>query len=345
MKLTLEQARIKGTPIRCIPDGMKFRCAIWCKDDSMSTQIPAGGWNSKDLVSFGATYFDNEEFLLVDSLDYSGKNHYMFKITDLINAGVIDGFKPESFSIDGKPSLLNAFCEDLLAMGYVAYDIIPNEIKRITTRQSDIFKNSSITELKQICFNIFSAKTKTFKLPEDYCSALTHAKECLNPIHWKPRYSIGDFVWASNCGRNGLPIDKRSVVEIVDEFYSNEASGLTTNYDCIVKYNNGFSNFYYKVNSTTANFIKLNDEEKEIHNKKTIVVNGINITIRTNKIEADGHEVSVESLKNLLGYFTLNVGMFWSVTFEHAKIGCKDGWTRDMIVTIIKEYENFNRKF
>lgn len=75
-------------------------------------------------------------------------------------------------------------------------------------------------------------------------------------------FKVGEQFLAVNDGNNGLPNKiingekEITIVTIVDDSYLKQASGLLSNWDCVVKSDWG----YRKVNSKTAKFKRINEE-------------------------------------------------------------------------------------
>ena len=168
--------------------------------------------------------------------------------------------------------------------------------------------------------------------------------ETWEPVYesvYEQQFKVGDIIWAKNCGGNGLSSrTTEELVEIVNNSFAGRATGLSNDWDIVVKTKSGN---YYKIYTETA-YARLATADDIKKNKEHIIKAGSHEVVVSRKgIFAEGVKINLEDLKGSISLLNQKIGK-WDVSLTNAtfKYGCWEEIKLSEINLIIKTYENIN---
>jgi len=290
---------------------METKLTKWCiKGCTELTQWDRKHKDGKCNVNFSyheRYYFTNDENLLKwDHQVLMPENHTLL---------TFEQFKEKILNMNTEKKVL----------GYKApFDLFGGKIKKET-----IYRKSKI-ETNEYCPNLDSYKTDfSCNLPKEIVEQWEKVYE--------EEYKIGDFVYITNTGFS-IKGAKKGDVKVIKSF-KNE-------YDTYYVNNIIFEDDSYGGcdEPLTQFFRKATKEEIQASQQKVITVNNTEIIIKKGSMFAVDKEFNIDYLLSIQGIFDTKVyhTKTWTINVETVKLGCKTGWTKENINTIITKYQEFN---
>lgn len=91
--MTLDQIRTKGTIIPEIINKVPIVYTTYNCIFELNLgldYLSKGIFEYKEYISYGSIFKDNIEYIKIDNVEYSGKNHFLIPVSELIRIGAID---------------------------------------------------------------------------------------------------------------------------------------------------------------------------------------------------------------------------------------------------------------
>ncbi len=204
---------IKGTPLPVIPEGTKYRCSDWSKDNSYDDCF----LGEKNHISFGLQEFNGEMHVLHDKKEYRGNNYYMTPLSiirelDKKEQSKSEPMKTRTITSEQAQSIIDVACETWKNILFDKWG------KAIVLKQEITIDESFYQEMRKAC-----------TAPQNKLFDKIFGKDFKNP------YKVGDFLFVVHDGWNCIShkahkksLDNGDVDEIVDfDFYENSVMALT----------------------------------------------------------------------------------------------------------------------